>query len=71
LSYGGVNIGEPTSIIGFSDADYAANLDKGRSTTRNVFKLWNSTINWKSSLQHVVALSTTKAGYIVVLKAIK
>lgn len=33
--------------------------------------MWNSTISWKSNLQHVVALSTTEAEYIAVLEAIK
>ena len=61
LSYGGAKIGETSSIIGYSNADYVAGLDKKRSTTSYVFKLWNSTVNWKVSLQHVVVLSTTEA----------
>ena len=71
LSYGGAKIGETTSIIGYSDVDYAADLDKRRSTTSYVFKLWNSTISLKASLQHVVTLSTTEVEYIAVSEAIK
>ena len=33
LSYGGAKVGEKPSILGFSDADYVADLDKRRSTT--------------------------------------
>lgn len=50
LSYGGTKVGEKPSILGFSDADYVVDLDKRRSTTAYVFKLWNSSISWKSSL---------------------
>lgn len=39
------------------DLDYAKDLDKRRSLTECVFKLWNSIISWKTTLQLVVALS--------------
>ena len=71
LTYGGAKIGDQPSILGYSDADYANDINKRRSTTRWVFRLWNSTISWKSSLQHVVALSTTEAEYIALLEAFK
>ena len=71
LTYGGPKIGVQPSILGYSDADYAANIDKRRSTSGWVFRLWNSTISWKSSLQHVVALSTTETKYIALSKAFK
>ena len=61
LSYGGAKLGEKASILGYSDVDYAADIDKRRSTAGYVFRLWNSTISCKSGLQHVVALSTTEA----------
>ena len=71
LSYDGAKVGEKASILGFSNADYAGDIDKRRFTTGYVFRLWNSTISWKSSLQHVVELSTTEIEYIAVSKAIK
>lgn len=71
LTYGGAKIGVQPSILGYLDADYAADINKRRSTSGWVFRLWNSTISWKSSLQHVVALSTTKAEYIALSKAFK
>ena len=33
LTYGDSKIGVQPSILGYSDADYAANIDKRRSTT--------------------------------------
>ena len=39
LSYGGANIGDQASILGFSNADYAADLDRKRSTSGYVFML--------------------------------
>ena len=71
LSYGGARVGEQASILDFSNADYAADIDKRRFTAGYVFKLWNSTISWKSSLQHVVALLTTDAECIAISEAIK
>ena len=61
LSYSGESLEDQPIILEYVDADYAANIDKRRSTSGYVFRLWNSTISWKSSLQHVVALSTTEA----------
>ena len=61
LSYSSESLENQPIILGYVDADYAANIDKRRSTSSYVFRLWNSTISWKSSLQHVVALSTTEA----------
>ena len=54
LVYGGAKLGEEPCILGFSDADYAADLDRRRSSTGYVFQLWNSTISWKTNLQPVV-----------------
>ena len=56
---------------GYVDADYAGDLDKRRSLTGFLFMLNGCTINWKASLQSVVALSTTEAEYTTAAKAIK
>ena len=61
--------GEP--LVGFCDSDYAANLDTRRSQTGYIFTLFGSAICWKSSLQNVVALSTTEAEYIALTSAVK
>lgn len=46
-------------IVGFVDFDYATDLDKRRSLTGYIFTLYGNVISWKSTLQSVVALSST------------
>ena len=48
-------------IIGYCDANFATDLDKRRSLTGYCFTLGGNLISWKSSLQHIVALSTIEA----------
>lgn len=57
--------------MGYVDADYAGDLDRRRSLTGYLFTFNNCTINWKSQLQSVVALSTTEAEYTAAAEAIK
>ncbi|KAH9697414.1 hypothetical protein KPL71_023600 [Citrus sinensis] len=45
--------------------------DKRRSITGFVFTMCGGAISWKSSLQSVVALSTTEAEYIALTEAVK
>lgn len=58
-------------IIGFVDSDFAGNIDTRKSLTGFIFTLYGTTISWKSSLQSVVALSTTEAEYIALTEGIK
>ena len=51
-------------ITGFSDADWAGDLDDRHSTTGNVFLLAGGAISWLSKKQAVVALSTSEAEYV-------
>ncbi|UYV60408.1 hypothetical protein LAZ67_1001058 [Cordylochernes scorpioides] len=60
-----------TSLIGFSDADFAGDLDTRKSTTRYVFILNNGPISWCSQKQNCVSLSTTESEYIADSKATK
>ncbi|UYV61059.1 hypothetical protein LAZ67_1003272 [Cordylochernes scorpioides] len=60
-----------TSLIGFSDADFAGDLDTRKSTTGNVFMLNNGPISWCSQKQNCVSLSTTESEYIAASKATK
>ena len=46
--------------VGYVDAAYARDLDDRRSTTSYVFTLGGGPICWKSMIQSLVALSTTK-----------
>lgn len=59
------------SIEGFCDSDYATDRDRRRSVTGYVFQVWGNTVSWKSSLQEVVALSTTEAEYMALTAAAK
>lgn len=58
-------------LVGYCDSDFAADPDIRRSITVLVFTLGGNTISWKSGLQRVVALSTTKAGYMALTEAVK
>ena len=57
--------------VGYCDSDFAEDLDKQRSTTSYVFTLGGGSISWRSILQSTIALSTTKAEYMVVTEALK
>lgn len=46
-------------VQGYSDSDFSGYLDKRISTSGYVFTVGGNTISWKSSLQSIVALSTT------------
>lgn len=62
---------EKIDIQGFCDSDFAADLDKRRSVSGYVFKVGGNTVSWRSTLQHVVALSTTEAEYMALTEAVK
>ncbi|KAL0332846.1 UNVERIFIED_CONTAM: Retrovirus-related Pol polyprotein from transposon TNT 1-94 [Sesamum calycinum] len=58
-------------VVGYVDSDYAGDLDYRRSTTGYVFTLGGGPICWKSTVQSIVALSTTEAKYMAVAEAAK
>ena len=53
------------------DSDYAGYLDSRKSLTGYIFTIYGGAMSWKSSLQSVVALSTTEAEYMAIIEAIK
>ena len=53
----------PNVLTGFSDADYAGDIDTRRSTTGYVFTLNGAAVTWRSRRQSCVALSTTDSEY--------
>jgi hypothetical protein len=59
------------SVVGYVDANYAGEVDDRRSITGYVFTLSGGSICWKSTLQSIVAMSTTEAEYMVVAEAAK
>ena len=58
-------------LTGYFDADFAADLAKRRSLTRHAYTLGGSLVIWKATLQHSVALLTTKAEYMALIEAAK
>uniref|UniRef100_A0A2N9FYY5 Integrase catalytic domain-containing protein n=1 Tax=Fagus sylvatica TaxID=28930 RepID=A0A2N9FYY5_FAGSY len=59
------------SVVGYVDANYTGEVDDRRSTTGYVFTLSGGPICWKSTLQSIVAMSTTEAEYMAVAEAVK
>ena len=55
----------------FVDSDFAGDLDRKKSTSRYMFMLNSCLISWKSSLQSVVALSSTEVEFIATTEAVK
>lgn len=56
-------------LCGYSDANWAGDLDDRRSTTGNLFMLANGPVSWLSKKQATVALSTSEAEYIALSSA--
>jgi hypothetical protein len=61
----------PTHLSGFSDADWAGDINTRRSKTGYVIMLNNGAIAWRSQLQATVALSTMEAEYMAIAEATK
>ena len=57
------------NIIGYSDANWAGDLDNRHSTSGNVFLMGGGAISWLSKRQNVVAASTAEAEYISLFHA--
>lgn len=53
-----------TDLVGYSDADWASDVDGRRSVTGFVFMLQGGPLTWCSRKQQTVALSTTEAEYM-------
>jgi len=62
----------PLPVQGYSNADWADNIDTQRSTTQGyIVMLNNGAITWKSRRQPMVALSTIESEYIALTEATK
>lgn len=51
-------------LVGYSDSNYAGDLETRKSTTGYVFQMGTNTITWNSKRQQTVALSTCEAEYM-------
>ena len=67
ICFGG---GENLVLDGYTDADFAGDVDTRRSTTGYVFLLNGGAVSWASKVQHTVAQSTTEAEYMSVAAAV-
>ena len=56
------------NLVGYSDADFANNVDDRRSITGYVFILAGAPLSWCTQTQHVTALSTMESEYYAVCK---
>lgn len=63
--------GSNSGLVGFSDADFASDVETRRSTTGYVFYLSNGPITWSSQRQKLVTLSTTESEYVAAATAAK
>ena len=51
-------------LAGYSDADWAGDIDTRRSTSGYIFQICGSTVSWCSKRQSSVSKSSTEAEYI-------
>ena len=59
----------PLELVGFSDSDWAADLNDRKSTLVFVFMLSNGPILWSSKKKHTISLSSVEAEYKGVVNA--
>ena len=53
--------------MGYSNADWAGDLNKNKSTSEYIFLLNNGAISWRSKKQTCISLSTMEVEFIVYL----
>jgi len=64
ITYGLRYIARDVRLFGYTDADWAGNVEDRKSTSGCCFSLGSASISWMSRKQKSVALSTAKAEYI-------
>ena len=63
--------GEKATLVGFTDADMARDIDSQKSTSGFMVKFARGAVAWQSRLQKCVALFTTEAEFIAATEACK
>ena len=63
------NANQPGYLLGYSDADWAADLDGRKSTTGYIFTMCGGTVAWSSRLQRDLAQSTYEAEFVCLNEA--
>ncbi|KAJ6992892.1 Retrovirus-related Pol polyprotein from transposon TNT 1-94 [Populus alba x Populus x berolinensis] len=56
--------GSDNILKGYTDSDFAGDLDGGKSTSGYVFMIGDGAVAWSSRKQPIVTLSTTEAEYV-------
>jgi hypothetical protein len=56
--------GPLAALAGYTDSDWAGDIDTRRSTSGYLFSIGSAVVSWSSKLQPTVALSTCEAEYI-------
>ena len=59
------------TLIGYSDADWAGDVNDRKSTSGYLFMMSGAAVSWKSRKQTCVALSTAEAEYVALAGAIQ
>ena len=60
---------EKPELFGYTDADWAGDVDTRRSTSGYVFQIGSGTVSWSSRKQQTVAKSSTEAEYVALSSA--
>jgi hypothetical protein len=55
---------QKNNLIGFTDSDFAGNINNRRPTSGFVFLYNGASVSWSSKLQQCVSLSTTEAEFV-------
>ena len=65
LDYGlKYSVNENPTLVGYSDSDWAGDINTRRSTSGYIFQIGNNTVSWSSKRQTTVAKSSTEAEYV-------
>ena len=60
----GITYGGNDSLLGYTDADWAGDLERRKSTGGYLFTLYGGAVSWSSKRQTTVALSSCEAEYM-------
>jgi hypothetical protein len=60
---------ESVKLIGYSDADWAGDVETRKSRSGYIFLLGGGAVSWQSRLQDVVSLSSAEAEYVAAVDA--
>lgn len=69
--YFGIEYKGSADVVGYSDSDYASDIETRKSTTGYLFLMNNGPITWTSRKQQTIALSTMEAEFMAACDATK